>query len=288
MTDNHTERKPLLTRLQNIDRRILYLILAIVVAIPTVRPVTVPNVPMTMSRSLWETIDSTPPNKIVLVSSTWSKGTRGENGGQAHALFEHMMNRHIKFALMSMTAPGAQVALDMVQSMAATHHYEYGKDWINLGFQASPNNFIKGINADFVGTVKKDALLKQPIGSFPVMQTVRSIDDVHIVVEISAAATHMYWIQLIKSGVNVGFCPTSVMAPESLPYYSAGQLCGVLWGAKGAYDYEQLNVEHHTGQYGLGLKYFTPLSAAFALVILSIAVGNIAMFMEKSRKAKGE
>lgn len=281
------KRSNILWKLQNIDRRILYLLLLVVVAIPVLWPVTMPNAVDPMSESLWKTVDATPPDKIILLSSTWSKATRGENGGQTRALLEHMMSRRIRFALSSFTAPGAQVILDIVREMAPRFDYVYGRDWVHLGFQASANNFVKGINADFRKTVRQDFVEKRPLDAFAVMEGVRSIDDVHMVIEISAAATHMVWMQFIKPGVLVGFCPTSVMAPESLPYYSSRQLAGVLWGAKGAYDYEQLNVRNGTGTYGMGRQYMAPLSAAFALVILSITIGNVAMFLSRPGIGRG-
>lgn len=270
-------------RLQHIDRRILWHILIIVVAIPTLWPINIPNAVSPMSRSLWETINATPKNKIVLLSSTWSKGTRGENQGQFVAVLHHLMSRRIRFAVSSFTPEGMQVALDRIREVAPRYDYVYGRDWVSLGYQASAGNFVKGINVDLIGTVKLDSVDKKPLGSLPVMAGIRSIDDVNIVVEFSAAATHMVWIQLLKSGVMKGFCPTSVMAPESLPYYASGQLTGVLWGAKGAYDYEQLNVEHGTGPYSFGRQYMGPLSAAFGLVIVSIVVGNLAMFASRAR-----
>jgi len=270
-----------------IDRRILWLILLVVVSIPTIWPVTIPNVISPESERLWKTIDSTPPNKIVLLSSTWTKSTRGESQGQAAALLHHMMSRRIRFALSSFEPAAAQVILDLVNEIAPRYNYVYGTDWVHLGFQTDDANFVKGINVNLITTVKKDMVKKEPLETMPLMQTVRSIDDVHIVVEIAASAAHVPWIMFLKQGVKLGFCPTSVMAPEALPYVSSGQLAGLLWGAKGAYDYEQLNVQNGTGQYAFGRKYMGPLSFAFGLVILSIAIGNFAMFLTRKQPAGG-
>lgn len=283
MVTQQTQPTSWANKLQRIDRRILYLILFIVIAIPTVRPITIPNAVSPMSLKLWETIDQTPKGKIVLISSTWTNSTRGENKGQAQAVIEHLMNRRIPFALSSFTPPGVQVAMDLIEPMAKKYNYVYGKDWVVLGFQPSPANFVKGINVDFIGTVKQDAVQKKPLQTLPIMRHVKSIDDVHIVIEISASAAQLVWIQFLKPGVKLGFCPTSVMAPEALPYYASGQISGMLWGAKGAYDYEMLNQENRTGGYGFGRQYMGPLAAAFGLVIVSIAVGNIAMFLGRTR-----
>ena len=272
-------------KLQTIDRRILYLILLIVIAIPTLHPINIPNDPLPMSRDLWETIDKTPPNKIVLLSSTWTKNTRGENQGQMQAILNHLMSRHIRFAVSSFDPRGTQVALNLINATAVKYNYVQGRDWVYFGYQANSMNYVKGLSVDLLETVKQDPVLKKPLRSLPVMNGIRNADDIHIVVEIAASSAQYIWIQFLKPGVKIGFACTSVMAPESIPYYSSHQLSGVLWGAKGAYDYEQINSQHGTGEWGSGRQYMGPLSAAFALVILSIIVGNVAMFASKRKKA---
>jgi hypothetical protein len=270
-------------KLQRIDRRILYLVLLLVVAIPTLYPVNVPSPVMPMSQALWETIDQTPKDKIVLLSSTWDRGTRGESQGQFDAIVEHLMARRIRFMISSFVPPGPANAKRRIDVLAPKYDYQYGRDWISLGFQPSQSapSFVKGMNVDIIGTVKLDSVNKKPLKDYPVMAGVRSIDDVHIVVECTASGSHLVWLQFLKSNVLLGFSSTSVMAPEALPYYASGQLSGQLWGAKGGYDYEQLNVKNGIGKFGFGRKYMGPLSFAFALVILSIVVGNVAMFMSK-------
>lgn len=273
-------------RLQSIDRRILWLILLVVVSLFTVFPVTVLNATDPRSKALWKTIDETPKSKMVLLSSDWSKGTRGENQGQFVAVVRHLMTRRTRFALSSFDAPSNEVAMTLLTGLAREYGYKYGTDWINFGYQASPNNYVKGINVDLIATVRTDSVEHKPLQTFPVMQGVKSLDDFHIVVEFSASAFHLTWIQFLSQDVKLGFCPTSVMAPEALAYCASGQLVGILWGAKGAYDYEQLNEQAHTGKFGIGRRYMGPLSAAFALVILSITIGNIGMFWSRSKASE--
>ena len=277
--------------LQRVDRRILYLILIVVVAIPTLYPVNVPSPPTQMSRSLWDTIDKTPPDKVIILSSTWDRGTRGESQGQFDALLAHIMKRRIRFLLNSFIPPGPANAKLRIEEVSKKYgfDYQYGRDWVSLGYQvsAAAPNFVKGINVDIIGTVKKDSFLKKPLAEFAVMKGIRSIDDVYMVVEITGSSSHLVWLQFLKPTVKLGFSSTSVMAPEGLPYYASGQLSGQLWGAKGGYDYEQLNVEHGiVRDYGKGARYMGPLSFAFGLVILSIVVGNIAMFMSKKQAGR--
>lgn len=282
-------------KLQHIDRRILYFILVIVVAIPTMHPVNVPSPVTQMSRSLWETIDKTPPNKVIILSSTWDRGTRGESQGQFDAILAHVMKRKIRFLINSFIPPGPANAKTRIEEVSQKYgfDYQYGRDWVSLGYQVSDAapSFVKGINVDIIGTVKKDSFEKKPLGDYPVMKGIRSIDDVYMVVEITGSASHLVWLQFLKPTVKLGFSSTSVMAPEALPYYASGQLSGQLWGAKGGYDYEQLNVEHGiVSEYGRSARYMGPLSFSFALVILSIVVGNVAMFMgrrQASRDSQG-
>lgn len=280
-------------KLQRIDRRILYLILLFVVAYPTLFPVNIPSPVTPMSRALWDTINQTPPDKVILLSSTWDRGTRGESQGQFDAILAHIMKKRIRFLLNSFTPAGPANAKRRIEEVSKKFgfDYQYGRDWVSLGFQpsASAPSFVKGINVDIIATAKKDSFEKKPLESFPVMKGVRSMDDVYIVVEVTGSSSHLVWLQFLKPGVLLGFSSTSVMAPEALPYYASGQLSGQLWGAKGGFDYEQLNVENGiVPTYGFGKKYMGPLSFAFALVILSIVVGNFAMLMSRRQAATRE
>lgn len=286
-----TSRGSFWDRLQRVDRRALYLILLIVVAIPTLFPVTIPNVPLQTSVDLWDTIQATPEDKIVLLSSQWSQGTRGESRAQASAILTHLMKRKIRFAIVSFVPAASQVILDLTREKAREFGYVYGRDWVHFGFQPSPANYVKAINNDMLtsgGAPRKDAVTNEPLSSLPVMAGITKTTDIHIVVEMSASATHTYWVQFLRQpGPQIGFTPTSVMAPEAIPYYQSGQLAGILWGARGAYDYEQLNNERLGAAYSYGRQYMGPLAFAFMLIILSVAVGNIAMFMSR-RNAEEE
>lgn len=274
-----------LEQLQQIDRRILYLILLFVVALPTLRPINIPNVPLPMSEDLWKIIEATPKDKIVLLSSTWTWNTRGESQSQARAILHHLMSRRIRFLTSSFDAQASQVILNEVETLAKQYHYEYGTDWAHLGFQPSAANFIKAINVDLLN--RQETVRNVPLKDLPVMRGINSIDDVYLVVEISGAAVHLSWIQFLKPGIKVGFCPTSVMAPQAVPYYQTKQLVGILWGARGGYDYEQLNVKHGIGRYDKGREYMGPLAAAFGLIIAAIVVGNLAMFLSRVRSSQG-
>jgi hypothetical protein len=276
-------------RMQKIDRRILYVILLIVIAIPTIYQVDMPNVPLPMSIALWKTIEETPKDKIVLISSDWSNSTRGENKGQMAALISHMMKRHIRFAVMSFDITASQVAQSLVDELAKKYGAVYGVDYIYFGYQPAGALYVKGINEDII-TGKVDARDKKPLASWPVMKGIKSASEIHIVIEIAASAMHGVWLGLLKPGVKVGICPTAIMAPEAIPYFQSGQLAGILWGAKGAYDYEQLNVKNHTGDPGTAGRYMSPLSAAFKLIILSIVVGNVGMLVgnKNARRRSGE
>ena len=56
-------------KLQRIDRRILYVILLLVVAYPTLVPITVPSPVTALSEGLWDAIDKTPKDKVLILSS---------------------------------------------------------------------------------------------------------------------------------------------------------------------------------------------------------------------------
>ena len=70
----------------------------------------------------------------------------------------------------------------------------------------------------------------------------------------------------------IGAC-TAVSVPEYTPYYSSGQLLGLVGGMAKAAEYEQL-----VGKLGTGMKGTDVLNFGHLAVILAIVFGNFIYF----------
>jgi len=278
----------LLIRGQRIDRRYLYLLLAIVVAAPFVFNVPVPAaVVLPQTRSFYDTIeqmanDPVAKNKLVILSANYGAGTLAENNTQCEAVMRHLMKRHLKFAIFAFADPqGRELGQRVADSIQDHYGYFYGRDYVNIGYRPSGAivPLLKSAVRDVPGTFGND-IKGTPLAQVPVMQGIKTVNDIGLIIEITPAGTVGAWIQFFQrtgdKPIPTLFCPTAVMAAEAFPYLKSGQLQGMLNGLSGAIEYEVL-----TGEKGFGTRASASLSYAHLLIILLIVLGNAGMFAER-------
>jgi hypothetical protein len=239
-----------------------------------VRTVTSPPV-----RKFYDTIEQLKPGDLVMVSSNWSAGTIGENLPQLEAVIRHLMRKKVRFTIISIEPQARDISYRFVSRFTREGGYEYGKDWAHFGFIPSLVVGIKGMVKDLPATIKQD-IRGTPISQLPVMQGVKTLADYKMVIDITPSGTVPAWIAYRPKNLIVLFCPTSVMAAEAYTFLDSGQVAGMLTGAIGAQDYEQLLQRE-----GLGTTFGNAISFSHALIIFFIILGNIALFM--SRRAQG-
>ena len=97
-----------LARLRTLNQRWLYLATVLLLIVPFV--VTVPMPPggtSVATQGLYDTIESCPPDKVVLIDSSWDMGSRAENHAQLECVVRHLCRRRIRFVVTSMVTPFA-------------------------------------------------------------------------------------------------------------------------------------------------------------------------------------
>ncbi|MCS6950709.1 MAG: hypothetical protein RMM06_05290 [Armatimonadota bacterium] len=268
-------------KLQAIDRRILYLLLLVVIITPIFLPIRLPTVTMPSTQRLYDAIESIPRGGFVMVSCTWSGGTRAENMPQTEAILRHAMQRGLRVAVFSFDVQGAQLSLQIAERVAREVGYQYGKDWVHLGFHPLPSVVMKSMVRDIPGTFDKDYQGK-PTKDMPVMQGIKDIQNVDAIVEIAASGIYGDWIGLVVGAnkqMKFGFCPTSVMVPETYPYLASGQIVGTMEGMRGAAEYESLIRKRGLASAGMG-----SISLAHLLIMALIVIGNIGYFVSRARR----
>jgi len=276
-------------RLQNIDRRIIYGILLVVILAPLFLPnFSVPITPTKQAQDFYDTVERVArqdPQKIVIVDGLWSPSTRGENQWQAEAIVTHLMMRHLHFAILSFDPQNNTIMQAIVvEPLARKYGYVYGRDYVNWGFKPIFAPTLKGLVTDIPGTIKKD-YKGADIKSFPVMAGIKTIKDVGAIVEITPTASADTWLGLVQGANNTPFlfAPTAVMAPTYYPYLDSGQISGMLTGIRGAGDYEQLIGTHSFGSRANGA-----LSLVYGLLILLIIVGNVGYYVTRNAERRAQ
>lgn len=272
-----------LEKLQHIDVRIMYLLLAVVIAGPLIWHVSLPIVVTPPAQGFYDTVENMPADKLAIVSVNWAAGTEAENQPQTEALMRHLFMRHKRFAVLSFDIQGTQFAEDISRRIAKELHKEYGKDWVHWGYRPFANSqlIIQSMARDVVKAMQKDKY-GTPLGRIPVMQGIKTIKDIGFIAEITPSATLDMWIAFIYGPYRtpIIYAPTSVSGPEGFNFLDAGQIKGMLIGMKGAAEYEKL-----LGRSDFATRGSSALSASHLLIIALIILGNIGYISSRRRRA---
>ncbi|NLF24814.1 MAG: hypothetical protein GX589_04055, partial [Deltaproteobacteria bacterium] len=140
--------------LQDIDRRVIYLLLLLALGAPLLLRYSVKPARMASAERLFKVVEETKfgPNDIAFIAMDLGPSTKAENGPQAEVIIEHLMRRRIKFAVFSIyyqSEPFLEsipmgVAERLMKEMVG-QVWEYGKDWVNLGYRPGADSLIQGI-----------------------------------------------------------------------------------------------------------------------------------------------
>jgi len=278
----------LLNRLQNIDRRIIYLLTATVIAVPLlIRPSRHPSVIFQEVSNAYQTINSVPKDKIVFVSIVYSAGTEAENGPQTEAIMRNMFMKHIPFGVLSWDPVGEKLSYDVGAKLQKEFGATYGKDWVHFGYRPGPiYAVISGMAENFPKVIEHDRFGAK-LSKIEMLKNVKNHKQIGAVVEITPSGTVPVWIAYFTTPYHIPlvFCPTAVMAAEAYPFIDSGQIAGMLNGVIGAAQYETLIGQKDERTYAAAASW--ALSAAHIYILLLIVVGNIAYVVTK-RAARGE
>ncbi len=271
-----------LAHLRNLDRRWLYAALLVILVIPLVAPIRLPPgqaSPTTLGA--FRTLDSCPPNQVVVVDSSWDAGSAAENQAQLEALVRHLCRKRIKFVLTSLgvTVLGPEFARQQTEPIAAEYGLQYGRDYVQTGYVAgaagSIGVIIQNMCRDFQSTFPTD-IHGTKMSELPLMEQVRDYRHIHAIACITYAPSEE-WISFAgQFKVPIVFCCMSIMGPHYYRYWDSRQLAGILIGNGAAGEYEALMAVR-----GRGTKLALAGSFGNCAIILAALVGNIGWWADR-------
>jgi hypothetical protein len=231
-------------KLQQIDRRILYVILVISVAITLFagRGTEIPVFPDDSSKDLYIQLMESPADKPIFIQSDWTNSTRGESRGQMVALLRIIMSQDKKFVVFSMGDPQApQVARDAIRLVneerraEGLREYKTWEDYIEMGNFPNAENSLNALGNN-IRTAwgprrRRDSEGRErSVFESPVLQGVQKVNDCGAYVVVTASQTIDFAVERISDKVQLNGMVTGVVGPTVLPYKRAGQIKGLRHG----------------------------------------------------------
>lgn len=265
-------------QLAHLDRRIIFLLVALAVIIPMIVPL---NLPVDITRpvkNIYDKIESLPEGSIVLLSTDYDPGSEAELYPATEAFIEHCFRKNLRIYMMGLWPAGTELGNIALNKIAAQYNKKYGVDFINVGYRPGGPVMLLSLGRNFGDVVKVD-YQGIPIDSFPLGRVVKKARDISLVMSFSAGDPGiLHWITYFRARYGIPICgsTTAIMAPQQYPYLSSGQLVGLLGGLKGAAEYETL-----VNRKGRGLQGMDSQSIVHLLIVGFIALGNLILIYQR-------
>ncbi|MFZ5979304.1 MAG: hypothetical protein ACOYVF_01610 [Candidatus Zixiibacteriota bacterium] len=271
-------------KIESLDRRWIYLFVALSVIIPFVIPVKLPVYVTPETRQLFDAVEALPESSVVMLTFDYYPSTIAETEPMSRVALHHLFRKNIKvITLTTVPLGGPSMAEQITREMAGEYGKVYGVDYVNLGYKANYVAVLKGLGSSIEAIYPSDNL-SVPLSELPLMNEVKSYDDIDFIYVVSDNGIVDYWISIVNAqyGIPVGCGVTAVMAPKFYAFVSAGQMTGLLGGMKGAAEYEIL-----AGKEGRAYTGMDAQSLVHLLVIAFVILGNLGFFMGRRKKSWG-
>jgi len=229
------EKKLWTERLEHLDRRWIFIVVALAILFPLVKPLGFPVSVTEPVRAFHDAIDRLPPGARVLVSADWDPGSRAELKPVTIALLHQLFSKDVDVILMSLWPAGVRMIEQCLEEVTPDYpQKKYGEDYVNLGFKEGAEVVMVSLGESIPETYPRDSH-GTPLEEIPMMQGVRNYDDIDLLIVLSAGYPGTKeWVQQVQDRFKkdmISGC-AGVSAPEYYPYYESKQLLGLIGGMK--------------------------------------------------------
>jgi hypothetical protein len=261
----------------SLDRRIIFILTALAVAIPLLVKIGFPNKVSAEADKFYQAIDTLPPSTVILVSFDNEASSLPEVKPMAVAILRHCFSKNLKIISLSLLAEGTAIGEGILRETASEYKKVYGEDYIFLGYRPQPTATILSLGESIKSTFPQD-YYKNSTDTLNILKSLKNYQHIPLIITIADGDLPITWINYAgtryKKDINVAI--TAVMATSIYPYLQSGQIKGLVSGLKGAAEYEILIKKE-----GMGTKGMDAQSIAHLLIILLVIFGNVTYFWGK-------
>jgi len=269
-------------RLLAIDRRIIFLLVALGVVLPLLHPLNLPVTVTPRVKAAYDAIDALPPGSKVLISMDYEPDIMAELLPMSVAVIRHCFRKHLQVIAMTLFPAGTGLGERAITLAARAEGAVKNKDYAWLGYKSGFQVVMIGIGENLRGMYPVD-FYGTPLDSIPLLRRVNSYKQMAMVVNLSGSSATDYWIQFAQGRFHAPLVVgcTAVMATDYYPYLSSKQILGLIGGMKGAAEYEALIDTVGDARRGMDAQ-----SLVHLIIVTLVIVGNGALFL--SRRAGDE
>jgi len=279
----------LLIRFQNMDRRWVFLGMAIAIVVPMLAPFSLPFKVDKRVQDLYDRVEALEAGDAVFISADFDPGSRPELEPFFRAHLHHLFRQDVRVVMGTLWATAPPLVKPIFKEIAEQYGKEYGKDWVFLGYLDGRELAIKKIGQSVRKAYPRDDSGNKT-ADLEVMVGLDAAKDFDILTSVSAGfpGTQAYVLQIQgQYDLEMASACTAVSAPDYIPYYQSGQLFGLSGGMPGSAQYEKLVFadtpldERPRLAATAGMNV---LSAGHMYIIVLIFLGNLAFFLTRGGK----
>ncbi|MCB1188035.1 hypothetical protein KDL29_12785 [bacterium] len=280
------------TLILNLDRKIIFACVAVLVAWPLIWPLSMPVGTTPEVRSIFSAVDALPNGSDIMIAADYDPSSKPELQPFLYSMLAHCFEKDHKVHILTLWPGGPALVQQAVEEVSKQYGKTNGTDWCFLGYKPGNAAVVGGLTNSITGTYPTD-FYNRPTANMPIYQRVQSVKDCDYIVDIAAGATVEVWIAFASAPENVPMSAacTAVSAAGYYPYYQAGQLDGISGGMKGSAEYDVLLMENYPNVQGgaprvagNAVKGMDAQSAVHLFIVLSIILANICYFIANKRQ----
>ncbi len=236
-------------------------------------------------KDLYDQIDGLAPRSPVLISFDFDPGSEAELMPMANAILRQSFRKNLRVIAISLySVQSVPLMSEIVRGMATDPEFagsvQEGRDFVLAGYSPGAAATILASGQDFYLSFKEDPK-HVPLKGQEAMKGIGNLKDIPLVITLSAGSLPDTWIAYGQDRFRfkLGLGCTAVMATDYYPRLQAKQLCGLVGGLAGAYQYESL-----VNAPARATEAMKPQSVIHLVIVLLIVIGNVMYFVSRRSK----
>jgi len=268
--------------LNQMDRKIIFLLLIIFSFLPVIFPLGLPVPIQEITKLSFDALDELSPGDLIAISFDYAGGSAAELYPQNLVMMKHALDKDLRIITIAFAIGGPEMAEKCIRESGYESAKEYGVDYVNLGYAAGFETAMSAFASDPHSLLAKD-FYGTPLENIPIMDDFHNIEDLKFIAFTTSTSQDHYIRQWTGYSTKVVGCIQSLYFSVMNVYMGTGQIVGFINGLRGSAEYELLS-----NHLGVGVMTMDQASVTHLYAILLLVVGNIGYFALRSRGKRGE
>jgi hypothetical protein len=274
----------ILTKIRDLDSRIIYAILIISLLIPYVRPLGLPIPIGSEIENYYEFITTVEEGSVVAVELASDPSTIPQLRSAHQITILELFKRNCKILFFHMRDDAAPLHEEMMEWVLAKFTTDtkpvYGEDYVNLGYLVDAESTVAALADGVKDFVSEDAY-GNALSSLSMLDDINDGSDFDFVVWNDGSRgifTYMLrqWQEVY--GTPLVVIAVAINKPTVLPYLQSGQVSVASFGVDGS-----AQMEYISGYVGSATKQTEPGSLAALSLTILLLISNVVSFLMRSR-----